>query len=112
MIYLLIGLEKISFPAFENEVKVHSKLDHQNIVKFIAGFASLESYHIITELCTGGEVFDRVVSHKRFSESVATVIVKQMLLGLKHCHDNNFVHRDLSMEFFLFLLMYCFYRTE
>jgi serine/threonine protein kinase len=52
---------------------------------------------MVTELCTGGEVFDRVVSHKRFSESVASHIVRQMLLALKHCHDMNVVHRDLSM---------------
>eukprot|EP00475_Leptophrys_vorax_P044222 TRINITY_DN8775_c0_g1_i1.p1 TRINITY_DN8775_c0_g1~~TRINITY_DN8775_c0_g1_i1.p1 ORF type:complete len:629 (-),score=164.99 TRINITY_DN8775_c0_g1_i1:130-2016(-) len=97
-----IRKEKSTFPAFENEVRVHQRLRDPNIVQFIASFVSLENYHMITELCTGGEVFDRVVSHKRFSEHVASKIVRQMLLALKHCHDRNIVHRDLKPSNFVF----------
>lgn len=94
--------EKPSFPAFENEVRIHKKLISSHIVGFKACLVSPQYYHIITEICTGGEVFDRIVAHKRFSENVASHIVRQMLLSLEHCHACNVVHRDLKPSNFVF----------
>jgi calcium-dependent protein kinase len=94
--------DKETFPAFEVEVGVHKELESPNIVQFIASFVSQDQYHIVTELCTGGEVFDTIVNLKRFSENVASVVVRQMLLAVEQCHSKNVAHRDLKPSNFVF----------
>lgn len=53
------------------------------------------------EYCTGGELFDRIVSAQRFTEKHAADIMNQMLSAVKHLHEHNIVHRDLKPENFL-----------
>jgi calcium-dependent protein kinase len=44
-----------------NEINILKQLDHPNIIK-IFEFASNDKYYfIVTELCTGGELFDRIL---------------------------------------------------
>ena len=62
--FFFFGVEKSSFPAFENEVKIHSKLENHNIVKFHASFVSAESYYIITELGRGSYSIVWLAYHK------------------------------------------------
>ena len=54
-------------------------------------------------LCTGGELFDRIVQAEFFSEEVAARLFKQILQALNYCHSLNIVHRDLKPENFLFV---------
>merc|ERR1740117_2836405 len=50
----------------------------------------------------GGELFDRVIELKRFSEQDAADAVWQMLLSLNYIHSHGIVHRDLKLENFLY----------
>jgi len=53
------------------------------------------------EYCTGGELFDRIVAAKKFTEKHACDIMEQMLSAVKHLHEHGIVHRDLKPENFL-----------
>ena len=55
-------------------------------------------YYIIMELITGGNLFDMIRSKRRFSESDAANIVKQILLALNYMHGLKIMHRDLKPE--------------
>jgi len=67
---------------------------------------------LVTELCTGGELFDRIIektqeSHDSgefcFSEKDATILMKKILSAVEYCHvEKGIVHRDLKPENFLF----------
>ena len=53
-------------------------------------------------MCSGGELFDRIVENEFFNEEKAAVIFRQILMALNYCHSTNVVHRDLKPENFLF----------
>ncbi|KAA1095129.1 hypothetical protein PGT21_035851 [Puccinia graminis f. sp. tritici] len=56
------------------------------------------SIRLITELCTGGELFDYLVEKTRFTEFEARRLFGQICLGLGYVHGKGVVHRDLKLE--------------
>ena len=54
------------------------------------------------ELATGGELFDKIVQYKRFSEKRAARLMKKILSAVKHLHEHKICHRDLKPENFIF----------
>eukprot|EP00180_Rhodochaete_pulchella_P004117 Plantae.Rhodophyta-Rhodochaete_pulchella.ctg7587.p1 GENE.Plantae.Rhodophyta-Rhodochaete_pulchella.ctg7587~~Plantae.Rhodophyta-Rhodochaete_pulchella.ctg7587.p1 ORF type:complete len:444 (-),score=105.02 Plantae.Rhodophyta-Rhodochaete_pulchella.ctg7587:490-1632(-) len=53
------------------------------------------------ELCSGGELFDRIVQKGQFTEKDAADTLRTMLEILEHCHKKNVIHRDLKPENYL-----------
>ncbi|OWB60404.1 kinase activity protein [[Candida] boidinii] len=85
-----------------DEINLLKQLNNKNIVKFIDSFESKDSYYIITELATGGELFDRIVEKTVFTETDATNIIHQLLNGVNYLHNIGIIHRDLKPENILF----------
>lgn len=77
-------------------------LDHPNIIKLYDVFEGNRHLHLVTELCTGGELFDRIIARGHYSEADAAVLVRKICDAVKHCHDRDICHRDLKPENFLF----------
>ncbi|QSL64177.1 hypothetical protein MERGE_000332 [Pneumocystis wakefieldiae] len=85
------------------EMDILKRLDHPHIVTFKEWFESNSKFYIVTELATGGELFDRICQYGKFSEKDAVVIIKEILDALSYIHDNQIVHRDLKPENLLYL---------
>lgn len=83
---------------FFQEIDILRQLDHPNIVRLYEVFQDEKRYYLVTELCTGGELFDEITNRSHFSEQDAAVILKQVLSAVKYCHTKNIVHRDLKPE--------------
>ena len=79
-----------------NEIEILKKLNHPDIVKILEFYKTEQAYYIVSEYCSGGELFDKVEKH--LSENQISVIFKQILSGLSYLHSNNIVHRDLKLE--------------
>lgn len=87
-----------------NEVSIMCQLDHPNIVRIEEVYQSPDRLFIIQELCTGGELFDRLEEQRdyHYSEAECARLVKQMLNAVRYLHRCGIVHRDLKLENFLF----------
>ena len=84
--------------AINKEINILKNLDHPNILKVYEFYQSEKYVYIINELCTGGELFDKIVDVKFFSENVASNIMRQLLSAVAYCHENGVIHRDLKPE--------------
>jgi calcium-dependent protein kinase len=96
------NLSEITRLKLLQEVEILKTLDHPNILKIFEVFEDGNSINLITELCTGGELFDRIVSSKCFSENRAALYLYQIMSAVIACHDKGIVHRDLKPENILF----------
>ncbi|EGZ26312.1 hypothetical protein PHYSODRAFT_555885 [Phytophthora sojae] len=94
---------KVSRPeTMRREINILKTLDHPNIIKFYDAYEGNRHLHLVTELCTGGELFDRIIARGHYSEADAAVLVRKISDAVKHCHDRDICHRDLKPENFLF----------
>jgi len=50
------------------------------------------------ELCTGGDLFERISKKKSFGEDLAAITMKQVFSALFYCHSHNIMHRDMKPE--------------
>ena len=80
------------------KIELLKGLNHPNILKIFEFFKFKKNIFVISELCTGGELFDRLIEVKQFSERVAANIMRQLLSAINYCHENGIIHRDLKPE--------------
>lgn len=80
------------------EINILKELDHPNIIKVYEFYSNQNNFFIINELCTGGELFDKIIEVKYFSERVAANIMMQLFSAVNFCHANKVIHRDLKPE--------------
>lgn len=87
---------------FKQEVDLLTQLDHPAILRYRDCYMDRQNFYVLTELCTGGELFDKIKDIKSFSEKIAAEYLKTIIEAMKHCHDKNIVHRDLKPENIVF----------
>jgi calcium-dependent protein kinase len=80
------------------EINILKSLDHPNIIKVYEYFDTASKLYIVTEYCSGGELFERILKMKIFSEKTVAHVMKQLLSAVNYCHLNNVIHRDLKPE--------------
>jgi calcium/calmodulin-dependent protein kinase I len=54
--------------------------------------------YLIQELCSGGELFERLVALGAYSEADARDPLRSVLSAIAHCHARGIIHRDLKPE--------------
>jgi calcium-dependent protein kinase len=74
------------------------RLDHPNVIKLYEMYEDEKRYYLVTELCTGGELFDEITIRGQFEEEHAAIIIQQVISAVAYCHRQNLVHRDLKPE--------------
>ena len=81
-----------------DEINIMKSLNHPNIIKYIDFFKEPDVFYLCLEYAPGGELFERIVLREQYSEDIARLCVRNICLGLKHCHDHNVVHRYVVWE--------------
>ncbi|KAK6256916.1 hypothetical protein QUC31_000375 [Theobroma cacao] len=72
-----------------------------NIVEFKGAYEDRHNLHLVMELCSGGELFDRIIAKGTYSERQAASIGRQIVKVVHDCHFMGVMHRDLKPENFL-----------
>eukprot|EP00581_Thalassiosira_minuscula_P029517 CAMPEP_0183769204 /NCGR_PEP_ID=MMETSP0739-20130205/20867_1 /TAXON_ID=385413 /ORGANISM="Thalassiosira miniscula, Strain CCMP1093" /LENGTH=347 /DNA_ID=CAMNT_0026008731 /DNA_START=78 /DNA_END=1121 /DNA_ORIENTATION=- len=90
----------------QREIYLLASMDHHAIMRMVDCYEDMEYVHIITERCTGGELFDLILdnfsSHGCLHEQKAANIIKSLLEAVAYLHKNDVVHRDIKPENILF----------
>lgn len=53
----------------------------------------------MTQLATGGELFDRICDQGKFTEKDASQTIKQVIEAVNYLHERNIVHRGKYIDF-------------
>jgi len=84
------------------EVEILHLLKHPNIVGLFETFDVVKYIYIVMELCTGGDLFDKVKeSDSGLSEQITIRLVGQITSAVQHMHQACVCHRDLKPENFM-----------
>ena len=88
------------YEQISNEIKIHSKLDHENIIHIYNVFENEESINIIMEYANKGNLLDIIKNEKDkcLSEEKAFKYFIQVINAVYYLHQNNIIHRDIKPE--------------
>ena len=82
------------------EVQILQKLSHKNIVKLYESIDSAKELYLIMERIEGMSLYSKLKStaERRFSETEARNVFRQVVQGIQYCHTKNISHRDIKLE--------------
>jgi calcium/calmodulin-dependent protein kinase I len=83
-----------------NEIEILKKVSrgHPSIIKLHDYFETPNNLYLVMDLCTGGELFDRIIDKGSFYEEDAAKIVKSVIEVVWFLHSQDIVHRDIKPE--------------
>ena len=88
----------------KREIIAMAALKHPNIVELRdviykpSGQSGEGQIYLMLELCTGGELFTKVVDQGCLGEVEARFYFRQILEGVLYCHSRQLCHRDMKLE--------------
>ena len=81
-----------------NEVELHSKLNHPNIIKLYNMKETENEIQILLEYAQNGNLFDIIQKNNGLDELKAFEYFIQIVNAVYFLHQNNIIHRDIKPE--------------
>ena len=94
-----IGLGSANSHAgiYDDEL-ISLQLGSGSVIRMFDVIDTASKVYIIMEYAPCGSLLDYVRGRKRIGEAEARKFLYQTLAGLKFCHTNNIIHRDMKLE--------------
>lgn len=91
-------LSQLEKELLQSEISILRIVNHPGVIKTKEVFDSKKHIMIIMELVEGGELFERILVKKVFSEFATSKIIKQILEATLYLHKLGIMHRDIKPE--------------
>lgn len=91
-------IPKSATPQLTREIHHHRRLHHPHIVHLHEIIATETHIWLVSELCSGGELFDYLVEHGRMLDGEARRLFGELCTAVGWLHKQGVVHRDLKLE--------------
>lgn len=90
--------ESQQLQELQRELLLYKHLKHKHVVAYKDAYfdARSSTLYIFLEYVTGGSMAKILSEYGRFSEELARLYTRQLLLGLEYLHNQKIVHRDLK----------------
>ncbi|KAL2545755.1 Calcium-dependent protein kinase 2 [Forsythia ovata] len=98
----LLTMDDVDDVRREIDIMYHLS-GHPNIISIKGAYEDSVAVHVVMELCTGGELFDRIVKQGHYSEQKAAELTRTIFGVIESCHSLGVMHGDLKPENFLFV---------
>jgi len=90
--------EESSQKRIFQEVYILKKINHQNVIRLLEVFENKRYLFLVLEYAPKGDLLKYVKKKTRLEEDVAKEIFAQIVSGLRHCHRNLILHRDVKLD--------------
>ncbi|OIV95291.1 hypothetical protein TanjilG_07447 [Lupinus angustifolius] len=82
----------------KREITTLKLLKHPNVVRLHEVLASKTKIYMVLEYVTGGELFYKIASKGKLTETEGRKLFQQLIDGVSYCHNKGVFHRDLKLE--------------
>nr|GLL24652.1 calcium-dependent protein kinase 20-like [Ipomoea trifida] len=82
---------------------MHHLEGHPNVVQIMGAYEDAVAVHLVMEVCSGGELFERIIQRGHYTEKKAAQLARVIIGVVEACHSLGVMHRDLKPENFLFI---------
>ncbi|KAJ8256697.1 hypothetical protein COCON_G00188490 [Conger conger] len=80
------------------EAQIQQMIRHPNIAQLLDIMETDNNYYLVTELCVGGNLLNRVYERRHLEEHEVQKYIRQLSMAVEHLHRAGVVHRDLKIE--------------
>jgi serine/threonine protein kinase len=84
--------------SLRKEIHIMQAIKHPRCIALYEVIEDSAAVHLVEELASGGELFDRIIELGHFSETQAVKLIHQVFDGIQYLHTNGMIHRDLKPE--------------
>ncbi len=91
-----------AFRALAQEIEIHKRLLHDNIIRLYEFFEGPKNIYIVMEYASKGTLFHYIRRRKRLDENDAFRLFFQACNAVHFLHSHKLMHRDIKPENLLF----------
>merc|ERR1712125_288535 len=87
---------KVDEDSIWEEIAIMRKLDHPNVIQLFETFEDFANIFVVLEVCSGGELFDRLATEGGIPELTAARLMQQLASAVMYIHEQSICHRDIQ----------------